>query len=168
MEKTQKMKINKIFMSTLLLFVVLGGSVFAVSKANNTNPIDYISSITTTNNNDDSIKETVQSEKTEAKELEKLAKITSDEAKIAALAKVNGEVKEIELDNENGNVVYSVEILSAGITVDVKVDAGNGKVLKVETDNESEDNEKDTEKEDGNETDGIDHQFEGDEGDHED
>ena len=33
------------------------------------------------------------------------------------------------LENENGNVVYGVTITNGATTTDVKVDAGNGKVL---------------------------------------
>ena len=40
-----------------------------------------------------------------------------------------------ELENENGYLVYGVEIAEADRQIaDVKVDAGNGKVLKIETD----------------------------------
>ena len=68
-------------------------------------------------------------ETAEGAALQTRAKITPDEAKQAALAAVPGTVNKVELDNENGTVVYSVEITGAGRTTDVKVDAGNGKVL---------------------------------------
>jgi uncharacterized membrane protein YkoI len=59
------------------------------------------------------------------------AKISAEEAKAAALAANPGaSVAKVELDNENGSLVYSVE-LSNG--TDVKVDAGNGAVLHTET-----------------------------------
>ncbi len=69
----------------------------------------------------------------EAAALQSAAKITSDQAKQAALAAVRGTVKQVELDNENGSVVYSVEVSANGTTTDVKVDAGNGKVLAQES-----------------------------------
>lgn len=66
----------------------------------------------------------------EAKQLESLAKIDRAAAEKAALQAVPGTVVETELDNENGFVVYSVEVKSTdGTVTDVKVDAGNGQVL---------------------------------------
>lgn len=68
-------------------------------------------------------------EATEAASLQASAKITPDQAKQAALAAVPGTASKVDLDNENGSAVYSVEITANGTTTDVKVDAGNGKVL---------------------------------------
>jgi uncharacterized membrane protein YkoI len=81
-----------------------------------------------------------QSEADEAKSLEASAKISPDQARQAALATVPGTAGKVSLDNENGNVVYSVEITANGTTTDVKVDAGNGAVLAKDIpDNESND-----------------------------
>ena len=81
----------------------------------------------------------------EAAQLEGLAGITADEAAAAAAAAVGGDVTEVELDNENGTVVYSVEITdAAGVDVDVKVDAGDGAILDQQADDdEGEDAEAD-------------------------
>jgi uncharacterized membrane protein YkoI len=66
----------------------------------------------------------------EAAALQAKATITSAQAEAAALAANPGTtVIKTELDNENGVLVYSVE-LSNGL--DVKVDAGNGKILYTE------------------------------------
>lgn len=70
------------------------------------------------------------SEADEAAALAPLAKVTADEASAAAQAEVPGDVQKVELDNENGSLVYSVEIGGK----DVKVDAGTGAVLHVESD----------------------------------
>lgn len=70
----------------------------------------------------------------EASALAKLATITPDQASASAQAAVPGTVMRVELDNENGSVVYSVEIQTAAGVIDVKVDAGNGKVLAQEAD----------------------------------
>ncbi len=76
----------------------------------------------------------------EATLLEGLATISADEASEAATAAVPGEVAKVELDDENGSVVYSVEIVdSTGAQIDVKVDAGDGTVLDQQADDESED-----------------------------
>ncbi len=80
------------------------------------------------------------SEADEATQLEGLATITPEEAATAANAAVAGEVSTIELDNENGTVVYSVGILdTTGAQIDVTVDAGDGTVLDQQADDESED-----------------------------
>ena len=70
------------------------------------------------------------SETDEAAALQSKATITSAQAEAAALAVNPGTtVVKTELDNENGVLVYSVE-LSNGM--DVKVDAGTGTVLHTE------------------------------------
>jgi uncharacterized membrane protein YkoI len=70
------------------------------------------------------------SEADEAAALQSQATISAADAEQAALAAIPGTtVVETELDNENGVLVYSVE-LSNGM--DVKVDAGNGTVLHTE------------------------------------
>lgn len=76
----------------------------------------------------------------EATQLEGLAKITAEHASSAASDAVPGDVTKVELDNENGSVVYSVEITdTAGAEVDVKVDAGNGTILDQQADNDEAD-----------------------------
>jgi uncharacterized membrane protein YkoI len=70
------------------------------------------------------------SEADETAALQAKATITSAQAETAALAANPGTtVVKTELDNENGFLVYSVE-LSNGM--DVKVDASNGAVLQIE------------------------------------
>jgi uncharacterized membrane protein YkoI len=69
----------------------------------------------------------------ETKALQALAKVTPDQAKAAALAQYPGAtVSSIQLENENGWVVYGVELTQSGKSYDVKVDAGNAKVLHSE------------------------------------
>jgi uncharacterized membrane protein YkoI len=81
----------------------------------------------------------------EPQDLNSLAKITADQAKEAALAANPGSiVTQVELDNENGNLVWSVEFTNG---IEIKVDAGNGMVVHTENDaNEaSESNAEETE-----------------------
>jgi len=75
-----------------------------------------------------------QSEANEEAALQSKAKITADQARAAALAQFKGAtVTSVHLENENGNVVYGVELTdSSGTAQDVKVDAGNGNVLRAE------------------------------------
>jgi len=51
-----------------------------------------------------------QDEKAEAQALKDKATITPEAAQEAALKAVAGQVKKVSLDNENGNLVYSVEV----------------------------------------------------------
>jgi hypothetical protein len=70
-------------------------------------------------------------------QLKGLAKITPAQAIQAAQARAGGRVLEVELENENGFLVYGVEIRRPDrSTVDLKVDAGNGRVLAMERDDQ--------------------------------
>jgi uncharacterized membrane protein YkoI len=77
-----------------------------------------------------------RAEGAESERLKSLARITPEQARDAALAQVPGTVKKVDLENEDGNVVYGVEIKTAKGDSDVKVDAGDGRVLHVEHDGE--------------------------------
>jgi uncharacterized membrane protein YkoI len=82
----------------------------------------YTGSITLDQSSTDGMSET-----DEATALASMATITVDQAKATALAANPGTtVIKAELDNENGVLVYSVELSNGS---DVKVDAGNGTVL---------------------------------------
>ena len=77
-------------------------------------------------------------EATNTATLAPLAKVTPDQASAAATAKVPGTAGKVQLEDENGNVVYGVEVTTAnGSRTDVKVDAGNGAVLHQDSDDES-------------------------------
>jgi len=66
-----------------------------------------------------------------------MAKISLDSAMNEALKQVSGKVLKGELENENGYLVYGVEIAKPDQQiVDVKVDAGNGKILKIDQGND--------------------------------
>ena len=73
-------------------------------------------------------------ERAESARYQKLARITGDQARSAALASVPGTATSVELENEDGNLVYGVTVKTTTGESDVKVDAGNGKVLHVEAD----------------------------------
>jgi uncharacterized membrane protein YkoI len=77
-----------------------------------------------------------RAEGAESERLKSLARITPEQARDAALAQVPGRVKKVELENEDGNVVYGVEIKTAEGESDIKVDAGDGRVLHIEQDGE--------------------------------
>jgi len=71
------------------------------------------------------------------------AKITADQARDIAISNISAQssdVKSVSLDDENGQLVYSVDVTKAGTSFDVKVDAISGQVANVDqgTDNETE------------------------------
>lgn len=75
---------------------------------------------------------TEQDDSAEEAALGALAKVTPDEAKAAAATAAGGTATEVELEEEDGYVVYDVDVTTkAGIT-DVTVDAGTGKILAQE------------------------------------
>ena len=101
----------------------LFGTAYAGSNGESQAP-SYRSSI--------SVPDRADGEEDEATQLAALAKIDATRASSAALAHVPGTVLEVGLENENGNLVYGVEIKAASNEVkDVKIDAGNGAVLHV-------------------------------------
>jgi uncharacterized membrane protein YkoI len=65
-------------------------------------------------------------------ELIKLAKIDQAQAEAAALAALPGKVLKAKLEKEDGYLVWQVDIQHAQGVSEVAVDAGNGKVLALE------------------------------------
>ena len=69
-------------------------------------------------------------------------KITVQDAISSAVKSVSGKVFGVELENQDGNLIFTVEIETSKGMYDVAVDAGNGKVLGKELDkNDGEDND---------------------------
>lgn len=64
--------------------------------------------------------------------LKKEAKISEKAAINSALKIVEGKVKEAELENEDGFLVYKISIIFNNEEWEVMVDAGNGKVLELD------------------------------------
>ncbi len=107
---------------SLLLAVIIG-----------TTTVTACSSIS----NDETITETTESKSEQAQDLleekrinkyKSLAKITYEEAKKVGEAAIGGKANEVELDIENGGLVYDVEIGDK----EAIVDAGTGKVLYIQ------------------------------------
>ena len=70
--------------------------------------------------------------------LAKQAKITEAESKAIALKQVPGTVTDVELEDEDGTVVYGVEVQAKdGSKQDVKVNAQTGKIVKVDNGDEN-------------------------------
>jgi uncharacterized membrane protein YkoI len=65
-------------------------------------------------------------------ELAKRAKVTQQQAEAAALAVQPGQVVKAKLDDEDGYLVWQVDVKHAKGTTEIAVDAGNAKVLAAE------------------------------------
>lgn len=77
-----------------------------------------------------------------------LATVSMNEAMDIARQAINGEVLKAELEDENGFLVYGVEIVTADKAVmEAKVDAGSGRVLQVKHDKR--DGEREDDRDDG-------------------
>ena len=129
------MKTNEKIILGVLIVALLGiGGVFATAAVTHKNPVDFVSSIKVADDNEVSDAQEAQ----ESAQLQNLAKISADDARAIALGAVDinvvGEITDVELENEDGNVVYAVEFTKNGIETDVKIDAGNGKILLIESD----------------------------------
>ncbi|MCS7459034.1 PepSY domain-containing protein [Paenibacillus doosanensis] len=69
----------------------------------------------------------------EQAELQKQAKISKDQSIAIAKQKVAGTVQEVELDTEDGTVIYNVVIEdNKDQVMEVKVDAATGNIITVE------------------------------------
>jgi uncharacterized membrane protein YkoI len=60
--------------------------------------------------------------------LKKLTKISEAEAIRIARQRYRGKLGKVDLENEDGNLIYSVEVGAR----ELAIDAGNGKILQVE------------------------------------
>jgi len=92
-----------------------------------------------------SYQNTIQVNNVRAAESAGRAKISLNAAVNAAPKQIPGEVLRAELENKNGSPAYGVEIARPDhSTVDVKIDAGNGKIQKTA---QNHDDNRDQEKE---------------------
>ncbi len=93
------------------------------------------------NQEDEATLESEAAEAEKARSLERFSRIDRTAVEEAASGAVPGEVREVELESENGFVVYEVEIAGEdGRLHEVIVDAGNGEILgqEIEQDEASE------------------------------
>ena len=73
-------------------------------------------------------------------ELAKQATVTEEAAIKIALEQVPGTVEEVELEDENGTIIYEIEIKAEdGTEQEVDIDATTGDVVKVEAEDDEED-----------------------------
>lgn len=70
-------------------------------------------------------------------------KISIEEAEKIAVEKVKGTLTEISLDHETGKLVYEAEVQSKTEEHEVEIDAETGKIIKVESESQDNENEDD-------------------------
>ncbi|MFK2825770.1 PepSY domain-containing protein [Bacillus sp. B190/17] len=126
-----KKKINKFVIPALAAIVIGGGATGAV----------YASAV-----KGGTVQQEELNDRQEQDMLAKQAKISEKESIQIALGKVAGTVKEAELDDEDGTVIYEIKVQGKdGSEQEVKVDAQTGKVINVEKEEEDDDDQQEQE-----------------------
>lgn len=74
-------------------------------------------------------------------DFEKLARVTQQQAEAAALAVQPGQVVQAKLEDEDGHLVWQVDVKHAQGTTEIAVDAGNSQVLAAEAEDEDHEDE---------------------------
>jgi len=103
------------------------------------------------NGKDIQIKSSVQlHENVNEKDEVKSANVRINEVIAIIEAKFSGRITKVELENEDGNLIYEAEVfLNDGKTMDIVVDAGNGQILASNADKpDHKDEDNNEEKED--------------------
>jgi uncharacterized membrane protein YkoI len=123
---------NEILLAAAIVGVIVAGGLTKLSlAAQQQTPVaithEQPMKVAEASDGDGETNDDVKDQKESAK-LQSLAKITPEQAKLAAEKAQSGTSKSVKLENENGSVVYGVVIGQQ----DVKVDAGNGQVLYAE------------------------------------
>ena len=122
-------------LATVLTLGALGGGAALASGGNDDN---------VTSGSVQAPEREFENEAREDMNLGQRAGLNASDAAKAALASQPGKVTKVELDDEEGYVVYEVEIIdNNGVEHDLKVDAGNGDILKAETDNDNDADDRD-------------------------
>ncbi|MBZ4688735.1 MAG: hypothetical protein JG764_2368 [Clostridiales bacterium] len=131
------------FMNKKILTLALGG-IFAVGVAFGS--FGLINAKVFAADNNAAKKSAVVAEKGEKEDKEDInlskanVKISQEGAKnIALSSQKDAKVLEVELEDEDGTIVYGVEVQTAQKKYDIKIDANTGKILKSEADDEKED-----------------------------
>jgi len=142
---------NKKLITMLLVGVLaLGGTAVAYAATNTTAPANTTDTAQVDTAQPQEAVDVEQpetadaAEKTEADEkdldpVNTTTVVSQDQAIQIAMASItNGTYKSVSLEDENGVVVFGVEIQSGNNISDVKVDANTGAILKSDQDNDAE------------------------------
>ena len=128
------MKKSSYFVKGLLSIGLTGAMMFAYAETNGQNEISVKSSIQVQQNANNNIAH------------ENMATITLQEAALIAKKNSDGKIVSVNLEDINGNLVYTADVLKHNQITNLIIDAGNGRILssRVEsTDKEVSDNSKD-------------------------
>jgi len=124
--------------AVLTIGIIIGsltlGSVFAQSSSNTTAPtaVQGVNNDSTEANGADTEQVNEQNEVDEQLPLGE-SKTTPEQAKAAASSQFPGaSIIKVELENENGSLVYGVALTVNGKGYDVKVDAKGGQIVRTE------------------------------------
>jgi uncharacterized membrane protein YkoI len=125
----RNVNVKKVLLAASVALVVLVGAGVAYASSNSASEKEA----------DESYKGSVSVAGENESSLQELAKIDQAAAQQAALEAAPGKVHETELEaSDNGYLVYDIEIAGKdGKEHEVTVDAGNGKILHQELDDES-------------------------------
>lgn len=85
----------------------------------------------------------VVKEEPKSKPKAKKTTITEQEAIDIALKQFSGSIKELDLDKDDGQLIYDIEVESSRGEAEIEIDAYTGKVLVVDIDLEDDDNDDD-------------------------
>lgn len=132
---------KKVITLVLVGVMALGGTVVAYATTNNavsTAPNSSPQAVSEDQSKDQEDQNKESNDDQELTAANTKTAITEDQAKQTALASIkDGTVQSIQLEDEDGVIVYGVEIKSGNTTYDVKVDANTGSIVKSEQDNEN-------------------------------
>ncbi|MBR0598480.1 PepSY domain-containing protein [Sinanaerobacter chloroacetimidivorans] len=132
---------KKVITLVLVGVMALGGTVVAYATTNNavsTAPNSSPQAVSEDQSKDQEDQNKESNDDQELTAANTKTAITEDQAKQTALASIkDGTVQSIQLEDEDGVVVYGVEIKSGNSTYDVKVDANTCSIVKSEQDNEN-------------------------------
>jgi uncharacterized membrane protein YkoI len=158
-QEKEKMSMNK-----RILTLALGG-IFAVGVAFGS--LGLINAKAFAADNNAVAKSAVVAEKGEKEDKEDInlskanVKISREEAKnIALSSQKDAKVLKVELEDEDGTIVYGVEVQTAQKKYDIKIDANTGKILKSEADDEKEGKSIENESKNTNDKDDINEEVE--------
>jgi len=112
-----------------LTLLLTGGSFGIMVSANNVEA--QVTHSTTTLEQEPQLNGSIQLVEDQSIEYQQLVKITEVDAIVVAEAKIGGIASDVELEVENGSLIYEVTIGKQ----EVMIDAGNGTILLVESEN---------------------------------
>lgn len=133
------MKKTKSFAALLALGLVFGIGLFGAAQNANAQNNDKQKSEKKQDRDDEKDEKDNAKERKNQDKLMREATVTKEQARATALRRVPGEVREEEIEKENGKLVWAFDVKdSNGKIFDVKVDAKTGAIVSADEDKEDE------------------------------